>query len=62
MVPRIRSAHWLHPGGDVQPWIDALVAVDRRGDTEPLVELLKSNTPIPDDARWYLADLLEARI
>ncbi len=59
MVRRIRSAEWLFPGGDVQPWIDALRAVDRDLDAAPLADLLKSGSPMPADARWFVADLLE---
>ena len=59
VVRRIRQSHWLQPGGDLQPWIDALLVLDRRGDKRPLLALLKSDTPIPALARSYMADLLE---
>jgi hypothetical protein len=59
MIPRRQSHHWLHPGGKLQPWIDALRAIDQRGDKSELVELLKSDVTIPADARQHLADLLE---
>jgi hypothetical protein len=42
----------------MQPWIDVLVAVDYRGDKAPLIELLKSNKQMPEEARWYIGDLL----
>ncbi|MQA64506.1 MAG: hypothetical protein GEU76_01170 [Alphaproteobacteria bacterium] len=42
----------------MQPWIDALRAVDRTRDAAPLVALLKSDAPLPADARWLIADLL----
>jgi hypothetical protein len=44
----------------LQPWIDALVAVDnkKKSDKTKLIGLLTSKTPIPRQARLYLADLL----
>ena len=59
MVPRYRGRKWLRPAGTMQRWIDALLSIDRHADVKPLVALLKSNSPIPKDARWYVADLLE---
>lgn len=59
MARRYRGKDWLQPGGPIQPWIDALQAIDHRGNKEPLIKLLKSNEPIPQNARWYLANLLE---
>ena len=44
---------------ELQPWIDAFVAIDERGDKKPLTKLLKKNTPMPRDAAWHLADLAE---
>ncbi len=58
MVPRYRGARWLWPGGAIQPWIDALIAIDVRDDKKPLIELLRSNQPMPDDARKLIADLV----
>jgi hypothetical protein len=52
------DAH-LSPGGNMQPWIKALLAIDRRRNPEPLIRLLKSGAPMPDDARWHIADLLQ---
>lgn len=51
--------HWLYPGGEMQPWIDALRAIDNDGDKGPLIELLRDNARIPRAAKWYIADLLE---
>src|SRR5262249_47821831 len=49
------------PGGQMQPWIDALMDIDfqGRGDKRRLLELLRSDTELPPEARWYLADLIE---
>jgi hypothetical protein len=43
----------------MKPWLDALRAIDGRGDESQLVKLLKSDVAIPPDARQHLADLLE---
>ena len=59
MVARRRGHPWLFPGGELQPWLDALRAIDLRGDKSQLVKLLKSDVAIPPDARQHLADLLE---
>jgi hypothetical protein len=57
-VPRYRGKSWLRPGGAIQPWIDALWAIDHNGDKAPLIELLKSNKPVPEDAMFLVGDLL----
>jgi hypothetical protein len=49
------------------PWVKALKAIDRlpRGGQDidlkghQLIELLRSDTPLDRDSRWYLADMLE---
>jgi hypothetical protein len=41
------------------PWIDALEHIDRNGDKEPLLALLRSEREPSRDVRVYLADLLE---
>jgi hypothetical protein len=58
MVLRRKLSVWLRPGGETQPWIDALIAVDRRKDKTALINLLRSQEPCPADARWHVADLL----
>lgn len=41
-------------------WFNALGAIDRRGDAEPLVALLRSEYARTHDARfYYLADLID---
>jgi hypothetical protein len=42
-----------------QDWIEALEAIDVRGDKSRLIELLRSDMPLPDSSRRYLADLIE---
>jgi hypothetical protein len=59
MERRYRGKSWLRPGGKMQPWINALVAIDARRDNTDLVALLKSDKTIPGHARWHIADLLE---
>ncbi len=57
--PRVRLAEGMNPSKEMQPWIDALRSVDEDNEKKPLVNLLKSDAPMPDNARWYLSDLLE---
>jgi hypothetical protein len=59
MVARRRGHPWLFPGGELQPWLDALRLIDGCGDKAQLVKLLTSNVAIPAEARQHLADLLE---
>jgi hypothetical protein len=61
MVPRRRLSEWLlRPGRGMRPWIDALLKVDRNNDVAPLVSLLRSSsTPLPQDGRRHIADMLE---
>jgi hypothetical protein len=59
MVPRYRGTRWPIIGNRERPWIEALEAIDSRGETKPLVKLLKSNKSIPKGAKWHIADLLE---
>jgi hypothetical protein len=60
-VPVSDRAYWLdddqreHDG----PWIDALQHIDRNGDKEPLLALLRSESEPSREVRVYLADLLE---
>jgi hypothetical protein len=60
-VPVSHRAYWLdddqreHDG----PWIDTLEHIDRNGDKEPLLALLRSEREPSRDVRVYLADLLE---
>jgi hypothetical protein len=44
---------------DVERWVRALEAVDKRGDKGPLLRMLKSESDLPQRARLYLADLLD---
>jgi hypothetical protein len=43
----------------MQPWINALLDIDHRQQKQQLINLLKSETAIPAEARWHIADLLE---
>jgi hypothetical protein len=51
-------AYWIEDRAAV-PWVLALGKIDSDGNKDPLLELLKSSVPLPREARWYLADLLE---
>jgi hypothetical protein len=55
-----RDFPWLRElvGREAEKWIDAVEAIDLRGDKKPLLELLKSDQPLPKAARRLLADLL----
>jgi hypothetical protein len=58
----IDRAFWLDDGrGGVegQAWIEALEAIDTRGDKSRLLELLRSDVPLPESSRRFLADLIE---
>jgi len=45
-------------GTDAEPWINAVEAIDQRGDKKELLELLTSERPIPRPARLVLTDML----
>jgi hypothetical protein len=53
--------HWLDPGPppDVGRWIEALYALDRHGDKNELVALLRSDASLPQTARKHLTNLIE---
>jgi hypothetical protein len=40
-------------------WAEAIEAIDKRGDKEPLKKLLKSEFELPPEARRFLADLID---
>jgi hypothetical protein len=44
-----------------QVWIDAIRDIDKDSDSRDLVGLLRSNYPMTDAARQYLADLINRR-
>ena len=48
----------MAPSDELKPWIDALKAIDEKGNKGPLIELLKSKGLMSAKARFYLADLL----
>ncbi len=51
------SAPWLDNIDPVaEPWVDAIAAMDQRGDREPLLELLRP--VVPPDAYPHVADML----
>ena len=51
------SAPWLDGIDPVaEPWVDAIAAMDQRGDREPLLELLQA--VVPRDAYPHVADML----
>jgi hypothetical protein len=45
--------------GVLDPWAQAVYAIDVRGNKKPLIDMLKSNREIPNEARIYLADLID---
>jgi hypothetical protein len=53
----VDRAFWLT--ADLDPWVDALEAIDKRGDKKPLLDLLESDYDLPPRARIFLADLIE---
>jgi hypothetical protein len=62
----VDRAFWLADPDSGEPitpieeeWITAIEAVDKRGDKIPLVALLKSQSDLSPEVRFYLADLLE---
>ena len=59
MIPKFVVPDWLEPGGAIQPWIEALWEIDRRGDKQTLLKLLRSKERMPHAARFYVADLIE---
>ena len=54
----VDRAYWLDSDPVNQPWYEALWTLDRRGDKEPLLTLLRSDAPLRVEVRSYLADLL----
>jgi hypothetical protein len=60
-VPVSHRAFWLDDDQRERdgPWIDALEHIDRNGDKEPLLALLRSEREPSRDVCVYLADLLE---
>lgn len=53
-------AFWLGDDtSEIDPWVSALEAIDKRRDKEPLIALLKSDRELSHEARAYLADLLD---
>jgi hypothetical protein len=60
--PYIPSARAFRFGDDystVDPWIDALEALDKDGNKAELIGLMKSRYPLPREIRPHIADLLE---
>src|SRR5579862_4059471 len=55
----VDRAFWLGDDLSVEPWVTALEAIDKTGDKMLLLDLLRSECPLPQTARLYLADLLE---
>ena len=53
---------WFKGNTNLNCWIDALEAIDKTGNKEPLLDLLKSNQVLPPDARFYLADLIDRQV
>jgi hypothetical protein len=53
-------AHWL-PDGISANWINAIEAIDKRGDKNPLVALLRAEPPSPIIC-GYLADLIDRQV
>ena|SRR5690348_3826687 len=60
MIERfIPEKEYLFESEELQPWIDAFLAIDAGGDKLPLIELLRKNVEMPWPAPWHLADLLD---
>jgi hypothetical protein len=55
----IFTARRLNPPKRMEAWLSALLDIDKRGNKKRLLQLLRSKTPIPAEARWHVADLLE---
>lgn len=56
----VDRAFWLGDNSsDIDQWVTALQAIDKRADKKPLLNLLKSDRDLSKDVRLYLADLLE---
>jgi hypothetical protein len=53
------TARRLNPPKRMEGWLGALLDIDKRGDKKRLLQLLRCKTPIPAEARWHIADLLE---
>jgi hypothetical protein len=47
------------PSSPTNAWVDALEDLDDRGDKRQLIALLRSKYPMLDEARDFLADLIE---
>lgn len=55
----VDTAHWLDDDIN-RHWYDAFVALDRRGDKQPLIQLLKLGTwTLDKNVQAHLADLLQ---
>jgi len=55
----VDRAFWLGDRTDLDDWIMALEAIDKRGDKTPLLALLRSKRKLLDKVRSYLADLID---
>jgi hypothetical protein len=53
------TAFWRQEHEPDDAWVAALDRLDRLGDKVPLLTLLKSDCPLPQTVRGYLADLIE---
>jgi hypothetical protein len=60
-IPVSHRAFWLNAEQRqrIGPWIDALEQIDKNDNKAPLLDLLRSKRELPDEARVFLADLLE---
>lgn len=52
---------WLEDAREHTAWYEALAALDRRNDKQPLIALLKSGEQVPASIAFHLGDLLERR-
>jgi hypothetical protein len=50
---------WLRDIKENGAWYEALYAIDRHGDKQPLVKLLQSGQTVPPSIAFYLGDLLD---
>jgi hypothetical protein len=50
---------WLDDNPFTGAWVDAIEAIDKRGDKEQLTSLLKSDFKLTPKARLFLADMID---
>jgi hypothetical protein len=63
MIARYLTSENYDVGPELQPWVDALRAIDRKNESDKteLISLVASPTPVSRLARLFLADLLDRK-